>query len=300
MKRFKGILDRWWRIISGAVKGFLHDEAFMHAAALSYYSVFALPSLFILIMNTAGFFMSGKTLESGVFNEISDRLGKDTADQIQQMVTNISHSDGHFWASVVSVVVILFTASAVFYQLQRSLNTFWKLKHIGQKLFIATLIKRAASILMIFLLMILLLLSMGLEALFAHFKDYFYEYFPDLSVMVFRASKYGISLFIKMLTFVCMYKFLADGIVRWKVALVGAFYSALLFQIGEGLIGMYLSETNLADKFGAAGSVLMLFTWVYYSSLVVFFGAHITYVYGKVYKMPIEKKVKIDSDIITE
>lgn len=277
---FRGIFT-FFKLLVAAGKEFSKDDAFRHGAALSYYTVFALPPILIILISAIGFVIGEKEIETRIFSEMNEMFGEDGARQVQAMVSNIQSEGTSIVATIIGIAALLFSSTAVFYSLQKSLNTFWKVGDGGRGGFFKTVIDRMLSFAMILSVGFLLVVSLAMEALIAAINDYLADMFPDMTVYFVFITKFAVALLVNTLMFVMIYKFLPDAKIKWKVALVGGLFTAFMFDLGEFGIGWYLGHTDIASTYGPAGSILLIFLWIFYSSQMIFFGAEFTYVYAK-------------------
>ena len=276
------------------------DKAIRYGAAISFYTLFSLPALIIIIIRLVGIAVGEDNVKDEVLDIIAKNLTQDTANQVEQMIQNLAKDTNSFWATLLSIGTLIFAASGVFYSLRDALNAVWKIRpHIRKGSILKTIFDRILSFSMVLTLGFILLVSMilhtlirTLETLFAQFSETVTALLTDLSpqigayageldVVLYAAiaMEITIGLVIVTLTFSLIFKFLADAYPSWKDVLVGALFTAILFNIGKVVIGWYISHTNALSAYGAAGSVVLILLWVYYSSQILLLGAEFTWVY---------------------
>jgi membrane protein len=262
------------------------------AAALSYYTIFSLPALLVVIIGLVSFVY-------GAQNQIHDRLGEeftrllgaDAGRQVQEMVDNMERSgDSGLVARIIGLVTLIFGATGAFTQLQAALNTAWGVEPDprmgGLRNF---LIKRVLSFGMILGVAFLLLVSLLVTAVVQLLGDRISLLLPSgISTLFIEALNAGISFAIIALLFATIFKVLPDARIRWKDVLVGACATALLFVAGKSLIGLYLGRSNVGSAYGAAGSLALVLVWIYYSSMIVLLGAEFTQVWARRFGAAIE------------
>lgn len=260
-------------------KEFGDDECATRAAALSYYIVFALAPLLLLIILVLSIFVDAETVRSTLHDQFQGMIGKDTADQISQMIgaADEKQGGGRSFSSILSTLGLIFGATGAFMQLQSALNRAWEVEPDpnagGIKNFI---LKRVLSLGMILGMAFILLVSLALSAFISAAGSALGSMLGGLGPVVQTVLDLALSLVVITLLFACMFKFLPDAIIAWKDAFVGAAFTAVLFTIGKFGIGLYLGRSNPGEGFGAAASLAVLLVWVYYSSMILLFGAEFT------------------------
>lgn len=258
-------------------KEFGDDECAMRAASLSYYIVFALAPLLLLIIMVASVFVDAETVRRTIQEQFSGMIGPDTAKQVSDMVAAADQNQGKGLSSVLSTAALIFGATGAFMQLQSALNRAWEVEPDpdagGVKNFI---FKRVLSLGMILGIAFMLLVSLALSAFISAAGGAVGEMLGGLGTVVQTVLDLALSLAVITLLFAAMFKFLPDGIIAWKDVWVGAFFTAFLFTAGKFAIGLYLGRSNPGEGFGAAASLAVLLVWVYYSSMILLFGAEFT------------------------
>ncbi len=250
------------------------------AAALAYYMVFSLAPLLVIAIAIAGAIFGKDAARGEIVGQISDFVGQDAASVIEKAIANASQPDLSNIASLISVAVLLFGASGVFAQLQDALNTIWGVQpRPGRvvKQFISKRILSFAMVLSLGLFVILsLLLTAGISALS---KLYLLPGLP----FFWKFLSTTVSFALVTLFFAFIFKFLPDAKVAWSDVGMGAIITSILFAIGRSLLGWYLGQTSFASTYGAAGSLIVLLAWIYYSAQILFLGAEFTEVYARKY-----------------
>jgi len=267
-----------WRLLRDTVLGFVDDEALSRGAAIAFYTVTSLAPVLLLVIAVAGLVFGQQAAQSGVIQELSGLMGQETAAVLQAALASASAKSSGILAGVVGLVTLVVTASGVFGEMQTALNRIWKAQPSGATL--SRLIRaRAASLGLVaalgFLLAASLAVSAGLQAL-GHYLDAVLPF----GAAVMSVANFIVSLALLSLLFAAIYKVLPDCPVAWRDVLVGALVTALLFTIGKSLIGWYLGSSAVASSYGAAGGLILLFLWVYYSAQVFLLGAEFTKVYA--------------------
>ncbi|MBL0048218.1 MAG: YihY/virulence factor BrkB family protein [Bacteroidetes bacterium] len=294
-------------LLTETVSEFIEDNGLKLSAALSYYTIFSLPPLLIIIISLSGFFFGAEAVRGEIFGQINGLVGNDAAMQIQETIKNVKLSKSNTFATTLGLIVLLIGASGVFVEIQDSLNYIWGIKAKPKRGFIRFIKNRVTSFSMIgsagFLLMVGLIVNSIMDVLNTRLT----ARFPQDSVYFFYALNLLIVFLIISLLFTVIFKTLPDGKIALRDCVIGAGFTAFLFMIGKFAIGAYLGSSAVASVYGAAGSVILILVWVYYSAIILYFGAEFTKVYalthGKkiipnAYSVQILKdKIEIDSKI---
>ena len=263
------------------------------AAALSFYTVFSLPPLLVLLVLLMGMLVEPGTVETMLQGQIGGLLGPEGAAQVQTMIRNVERPGaGGPVAPILGSLAFLFGATASFAQLQAALNATWKVEPDPTRGDVKNfLLKRVLSFAMILAIGFLLLVSLILSALLAAFTDLLTRLAPaGMSGPLLQGVNTGVAFAVVALLFASMFKALPDAEVNWRDALAGAALTALLFSGGKFAIGLYLGRSDPGSVFGAAGSLAIVFLWIYYTSMILLFGAEFTWVWAETRGRPIEPR----------
>lgn len=271
-----------WKILKQSVSDFFEDRILKLSAALAYYTIFSLPGLIIIVIWVSDIFYGQKAVEGTVYGQISDLVGPDAALQIQQTIRNAVLSGESRIATIIGLVTLIFGATSVFGEIQDSINVIWRLKSKPKKGmgWLKLIINRLLSFSIIVSLGFLLLVSLVLNSLMDIFIDRLTRAFPDTEVIVAYIFNMVLSFIITSLLFGLIFKVLPDARIKWRHVRAGAFTTALLFMAGKFLIGFYLGENRMSSAYGAAGSIIVVLLWVYYSAIILYFGAVFTRAYA--------------------
>lgn len=282
-----------WKFIVDVFDKFISDKAPKLGAALSFYTMFSLAPLLLIAISVAGFIFGEDAARGEIVVQIEGLIGREGATVVQTALKNARYSGEGIVAIVISFFTLLIGSTIVFVELQDSLNMIWKVKPKPGRNIVKGLIKdRLRSFALViatgFLLLTSLLVSASISALNNFISDSFYE----LPVMILEISNIIISFGIIYLLFMLIFKFLPDVHIHWSDVWIGALVTALLFVLGKYLIGLYLGTSTLSSTYGAAGSLVVLLLWVYYSSQILFLGAEFTQVYANKFGEGIKPKSK--------
>ncbi|MDX2000865.1 MAG: YihY/virulence factor BrkB family protein [Chitinophagales bacterium] len=270
-------------MIKGTFHKFSEEDTMNHAAALAYYTIFSLPPILIIVIHTAGLFYAENSVREDIVKEVGELVGQDGARQLEATIHDVGILKQSFWSASLGLITLFFTATTVFITIQNTLNSIFRVKPKPRKGYIKLIRDRALSFAMILGVAFILLVSLILEALIRYFSGLIERAFPRLDILVALTTSFLLPFVITTLLFAMIFKWLPDVKIRWKDTLVGAFVTALLFSVGKLLIGYYVGSSNVATIYDAAGSVLVILVWVFYTSVIFFFGAQFTYVYARFY-----------------
>jgi membrane protein len=271
-----------WTITKQSFADFADNSVLKLSAALAYYTIFSLPAMLIIIIAVSDIFYGRAAIEGTLYHQISNFVGTEAALQIQQAIRGAALSNSSNFATMVGVVTLLFGATSVFGEIQDSINHIWKLKAKPKKGkgFLKMLINRLLSFSIVVSLGFLLLVSLLINGLMDALINRLTDMFPQVTVVVVYVFNLVLTFGITSLLFAMIFKVLPDARIEWRHVRAGAFTTALLFMGGKFLIGYYLGHSKLSSTYGAAGSVIVMLLWVYYSAIILYFGAVFTHVYA--------------------
>ena len=264
------------KLFKDTFSAFNDDRCMKLSAALSYYTIFSLPPLLIIIISISGFFFGADAVRGQLFGQIKGIVGNESALEIQEMIRNVKLSSGGVGATIVGIITLFFGASGVFAEIQDSINFIWGLKAKPRKGLIRYLVNRLLSFSMVGTMGFLLIVSLVVSAVMDLLSQRLENFFPDITVYLFYALNICVIFGIITVLFSFIYKTLPDAKLAWKDALRGAAFTSILFMVGKLIISLYLSKSTIASAYGAAGSVILILVWVYYSSIILYFGAEFT------------------------
>ncbi|MFN8288534.1 MAG: YihY/virulence factor BrkB family protein [Chitinophagales bacterium] len=285
MKKF---FQEIWHTLKNSVLLFTKHDTGTLAAALSYYTLFSLAPLLIIVISVAGFILGPDAIEGEVKRQLQGFVGSQSATELQNIIKSAYKPGENIVMTIIALVILVVGATTVFGQLRTSLNVIWDVKPAAKKPVAKFIVSRVFSFAMIISLAFLLLISMVIHSALQAFTNYLNNRLPDISVVLFKLVDYILSMGLTMLLFSLIYKFMSDAKLKWRSVWKGALFTTVLFILGKYLIGLYISKSNLASTYGAAGSVIVILVWVFYSSQILFFGAEFTQA------LAIEKGVSLD------
>lgn len=278
MKKFSvGLV---WSSLKQAFKGFSEDKITKLSAALAYYTVFSLGPLMIVIIFLCSIFLGREAVEGTIDNQLQAFIGSDAAKQIQVIIKNAWISDKGGVAAIIGVVTLLIGATSVFGEIQDSINGIWGLKASPKAGIMKLIMSRVLSFGLIATLGFLLLVSLAVTSVVEGLGDRLKAAFPDIAVVVFYIINLLLTLGVTTVLFAIIFKVLPDVKLKWKAVWPGAIATSLLFMIGKFAISFYVSKSDIGSTYGTAGSLVILLIWIYYSSIILYFGAEFTRSYA--------------------
>ena len=278
-------------VFKASAVAFSNNNSFRHAAALSYYTIFSLPPLLLIVITVASAVYGGEALTGQIYGQIKGLVGADAAKFLQDSIAKFTLQQKSGLATAIGVGTLIFTATTFFVTLQESINDIWNLKVKTHGVGIGAFIKqRFLSFGLILSVALLLLVSFVISAVLSVFTGWLQQVLPEIGVLVIKLIDFALSLGVTTLLFALVYRFLPDAIIRWRDVGVGAFITALLFVIGKFLIAFYIAKVDPGSAFGAAGSAIVLLVWINYSSLIIFFGAEFTQEFADAFGQKVQPK----------
>ena len=238
--------------------------------------------MLIIIISVSDIFYGRAAIEGTLYHQIAEFVGTDAAIQIQQTIRGAALSQSSYFATIVGIITLLFGATSVFSEIQDSINHIWKLKAKPQKGkgFLKLVLNRLLSFSLVISLGFLLLVSLLVNGLMDMLITRLTAMFPELTIIMVYIVNVIITFGITALLFALIFKVLPDARIKWKHVRAGAFTTAILFMLGKFLIGYYLGHSKLSSTYGTAGSVIVMLLWVYYSAMILYFGAVFTHVFA--------------------
>src|SRR6195952_5438244 len=282
MKRYftRQALKDGYTILKAAFDGFMNDMALKYSASLSYYTIFSLAPLLLLLISLAGIFLGRDAIQGKVFAEINGLVGNDAAKQVQDMIKHLQTSGKSTISVIIGVVTLIIGATTVFGEIQESINIIWQVKPKPKKGWVKMVKDRLLSGSLIVTLGFLLLVSLIVNGALLALSDRLKTFLPDITVVIFNVINVAISFIVISVLFGVIFKVLPDVKIAWKDVRSGAVFTAVLFMIGRLVIGIYIEKSGTSSTYGAAGSLIVILLWVYYTAAILYFGAEFTRAYA--------------------
>lgn len=272
-------LSSFWNLLKRAYISWNRNDPWARSATIAYYALFSLPSLMIIVVTVAGYFFGRKAVQGRITTEIGDFIGKESAAAIENMIANAALNESSTFAVIFGLAFLIFGATGVFFQLKAAMNNIWNVtakKNTVKRI----IINRIISLGMVFVLGLLLLISLLINTVVKALSDYLASIAPVITTFMINVLNFLISFLIITSLFAAIFKWLPDVKLRWKTTYLGAMLTTVLFLAAEYVIGFYFGQSNPGSVYGGASSVVLILLWVYYTCLIVFFGAEFTVQYA--------------------
>jgi membrane protein len=275
------LFKKSWQLLVKSFNQFDDLNGFKLSAALSYYTVFSIAPLLIVIISLAGIFFGQLAVEGRVYHQISGLVGSDTALQIQSIIRNTQESSHGKLGGLIGMVVLLIGASGVFSEIQSSINYLWSIPAPKKKAFLFAVLRKLISFSLLIAVAFLLMVSLTANALLDILSDRLKGFFSDSFLNLFNIVNLALILFVISSMFMLIFKILPNSSISWKYAFAGALVTSILFLVGKFIIGFYLGHSKIGATYGTTASIVILMLWIYYSSIILYFGACYTSVYAE-------------------
>jgi membrane protein len=266
----------FWRLIKLSLEDFVEHNSLKLSASLSYYTTFSIAPILIIIISIAGIFFGVEAVQGRIYNQLNGLIGNEAALQIQAIIKNVESTQHNRGGAIVGLIILIVGASGVFTEIQDSINFLWSIKAKPKKGWVKVIINRLVSFSLIASLGFLLFVSLAANAILDLLSDPLKTYFEDATIYFFYGVNTVFTLVVTTCMFAIIFKMLPDAILHWRDAWVGALLTALLFTGGKLLISLYVGYSELGEIYGATASIIIILLWVYYTSIILFFGASFT------------------------
>lgn len=278
-KIVKKFLKETGIILKETVKKWWSDRATQSAAAVAFYTIFSLAPLGIIVIGITGMILNEATVREQLINEVDAFIGPQGARLVRNSIQRLEQQGSGLTATVIGFVMIFFGATTIFAQLQAQLNMIWSVQAKPGKSVFSFIRSRLLSLGIILIMGFLLLVSLIIDTILSAMGSVIKNRIPGVNGVLEVLNVFG-SLFIVMILFSAIFKYLPDVKLQWRDVLLGGLLTAVLFTIGKSLIGLYLGRSAVVSAYGAAGSLVIILLWVYYSTQILFLGAEFTQVYA--------------------
>ena len=282
MKFFnKRHLKNIWNILAATFMGFINDNGLKLSASLAYYTIFSIAPLLILIISLISLVFNQEVAAHKLYPEMAHYVGAEAAQQIQDALTHLQLSGKSATAATIGVITLLLGASSIFIEIQESLNMIWRVKAKPKKGWLKLIQNRFLSFSFIISLGFLLLASLIVNLVINALGSWIEQFMHSITTLIIKGVNLGITFIIISVLFGIIFKFLPDVKIRWKEVRSGAFFTAVLFMLGQYGINLYIQYAAKTSAHGAAGSILVILVWIYYTAAILYIGAEFTQVYAE-------------------
>lgn len=273
--KLKKRIKNFFILIKQSAVDFIADDALKYSASLSYYTIFSVAPMLIMAIAIGSILFGRNAIEGHLFGQINSIVGNEAALQIQDMLRHTSLKKNNTLATIIGIVVFIIGATGVFGEIQSTINKIWGLKAKPKKGIIKYFVNRVLSFAMVVSIGFLMVVSLLASTVIGILNTKLNTILPNTTFILVVVNN-CVALLIISLLFAIVFKYLPDSIVKWKDAWIGSLFTSFLFLLGKYLIGLYLSNSSSASAYGAAGSLIILLLWIYYSSILLYFGAEFT------------------------
>ncbi len=278
----------YFQIFKEAISEFSDDNVMKLSASLAYNTIFAIGPFLLVIISVTGLFFEKEAVTGRMFNQMQTLVGKQGAEQLLSIIQNMQQQNSAAKFGILGAIILVIGATSVFADIQDSINYIWSVRAKPKKGWLKYLTNRLLSFSLIIGLGFLFIVSLLINTVTDALTESLQHLFATEAVIVFKVMNMGILFVLISLLFAVIYKVLPDAKIRWRDAMKGAWFTGVLFLIGKFAIGYYLGNSKIGSTYGAAASVIIILSWVYYTSIILYFGAE----YTKVYAMKLGKGIE--------
>ncbi len=283
----------YFNLLKEAVSEFSADNAMKLSASLAYYTVFSLGPLVLVVISVVGFFFKESDVMWKVYAQVKDLVGQQSADQVFNIIKSLRDQNAGTF-SIIGIVILIFGATTVFADIQDSINYIWSIKAKPQRGWVKYLKNRLLSFSLVLGIAFLLIVSLFVSSVTDLLSQNLMRNLQEDYVIIFKVINFIFTYVIITMLFAAIYSILPDARIKWKDAMLGASFTGALFMLGKYLIGLYISSSEMDNTYGAAASIIILLSWVYYTAIILYFGAEFT----KVYATQIGGKIRLDKNAV--
>lgn len=269
-----------WIITKKTAVNFFRGDSFSYASSIAFSTIFSMPAILIIALSIGSTFYERDIVQTELMNQIGFLIGKESTLEIEKIIQNAAFDMNSFLARIIGIGTLIFSATTVFMALQSSLNSMWGIRSKPQKSWLKYIFNRLLSFAMVISFGFVLLVSLLIDTLLVIFQNIVTKFFDVTTTYIIASVNLTISFLIVVSIFALMFKVLPDAKIRWRDVWVGATITTILFTFGKYLIGFYLGNSTVNSAYGAAGSLVVILIWVYYSTVIFLIGAEVTSVYA--------------------
>lgn len=270
-----------WAIIKKTFSNFFDDDCMSYASSIAFYTIFSLPAMLIIALSIGATFYERDVVEEELLSQVARLIGSESAKEIGRILSQATFDATSVFAKIVGGITLLFSATTVFISLQTTLNKIWGIKPKPKRELVKFMLNRLLSLAMVATIGFFLLVSLVIDAMLVIFQGMLSRMLEGITLMLVQVVNFTLSLALITLVFGLLFKVLPDARIRWRDVWVGAAITTVLFGIGKYLIGFYLGNSSFNSAYGAAGSLVIVLVWVYYSTVIFLLGAEFTSAYAE-------------------
>jgi membrane protein len=275
-------LSAAWQLLRDTIAGFIDDEALSWGASIAYYTLFSIAPVLLVVVAIAGLAFGREAAQGAIVEQFSELMGHQTAEALQGMVESAAKPHEGTWATIIGVAVLLISVSGVFGEVQSAMNAIWKAAPPKTSTLTRLVRARVVSMGLVVTAGFLLTVSLVVSAALSSFSTYLKFVFPEVQTVLTLVDIVLSALLIAGM-FAAMFKILPDTDIAWRDVAIGALATTVLFEAGRYAISFYIGQSNVASSYGAAGALIVLLVWIYYSAQIFLLGAEFSRAYAKRY-----------------
>lgn len=269
-------------VLKNSSRLFLENDPLKMAGATAFFTMFALPPILIILLQVLSLFIDPKMIRHELFISLSDMFGQEAVRQIASVIRAVRKLSYNWLATILVFIFLLFVATTVFKIIRSSINQIWNIaKPSGKKKIIVSLQSRLQSLVVIFVTGLLFTVGIFIEAVQVFIGNYFLKLFPAISALFNQLLAFTTSTLITAIWFLIIFRYLNDSRPKWNIAWAGALFTSLLFSIGKIILHLLLTYNNINNIYGASASIILLLLFVFYSAMILYYGAAFTKMWGQ-------------------
>ena len=281
-QRLKPVLElKYVKVLVDSIKDFTTNESISFAASTAFYTIFSLPAFLIIVLNVGASLYEESEIRDELFSQITNLAGEESRQTLESVLENFALNVDDALSASFGIFILVFSATTVFISLQKGINHIWHIKPKPKRGWLKLAIDRLLSFSIVLVIGFILIVSLVLDAVVSYSFGMLEDALPEVNLELISNVQLITSQLILVVIFALMYRILPDAKVKWKDTWAGAIVTALLFIIGKYLIGIYIGTSDLSSTYGAAGSLVILLIWIYYSVVIFLFGAQVTFYIAK-------------------
>lgn len=284
----KNALFRFFTLLRESLNELLKNDPLRMAGATAFFTTFALPPILVILIQSLKLFFDARVVRSQLFQSLTNIIGHEAVKQLVDVLLALRRLAQSWWIIIGGFIFLLFIATTLFRVIKSSINQIWKIKPVQKQGFVITMKSRLRSIAVILIAGVLFVIGLLAEGIQTFIGQYISEISPVLSIYFHSALNYIISILMVTLWFAIVFRYLPDGKPKWKIAFSGAFLTALLFTVGKTILHWMLTYSNLNTVYGASASIVLLLLFVFYSALILYYGAAFTKIWALNANHPIQ------------
>ncbi len=271
----------FWDLLVISANEFIDDHATKLSASLAYYTIFSIGPLLLVIITILGYLFEKATITNEVFEQIAAIIGPSATSDLRTVLTNMSKQTNTTLFGIIGILVFIFGATGIFSEMQTSINYIWSIRAKPKRSWLKYILDRLLSLLLVIGMGAVLLVTIFANLVIDMIADRLPKFLGDVNIVLVQGANIAVLFFIVTIIFTIIFKVLPDARIHLKDALIGALFTAVLFLIGKFLITYYFSLARGINAYGAATSIILVLSWVYYSAMILYFGAEFTEAYAR-------------------